>query len=113
MIEDNLWTFVCPHCGSMDRVTQQVADQEKERGNLSKDIIYGASHLTEIKVLDPKHNYKPGERGAVLICFHDFCAKCGTNYCFRITLTEVKFSMNLDNLIKVPPAIYPKWNKGN
>lgn len=106
-IEDSLWNFPCTHCGSNDRVAQQVVDADKREGKLPDRIEFGVSHVNTLKVMDVKKSYKPGDRISVLQCLHDYCARCGTNYCFRITLEDAKVSMNLDNLIKIPPIFPP------
>ena len=72
----------CPNCGSTRRVAGTIAEQEKQKGKLAKEVQACIQQLTCI-ITDPR---MIALQAPVIIAFMDICADCGTYYCIRAQL---------------------------
>lgn len=114
MIEDNVWTFLCPNCDSDKRLVQAVVDEDRAAKRLGEHIQIGATSISEMPITDQKKNPKPGDEVSVLMMFQDICQKCGTVYTFKITREIRKVSLDVSHLIQRPPSnLPPNFPGGN
>jgi uncharacterized Zn finger protein len=72
----------CPCCGSTERLAEIIANQEKEKGKISK-TAHGAVIVQKSVIADPN---RLALSAPVLVTFLDICANCGTVYCVHAEL---------------------------
>jgi len=72
----------CPNCGSTRRVAGTIAEQEREKGKISKEVQACIKQVTCI-IADPR---MVTLQAPAIIAFVDICADCGTMYCIRAQL---------------------------
>ena len=69
----------CPNCGSEERVTKVVLDNEHTKGKAMKATD---SHLIQCQSLITNPNM-PFLSAPMVVAYLDACADCGTIYCVR------------------------------
>lgn len=99
--------FKCPHCGSDERVLQNVVDKDKAEGQLGEHIITGTIRNAHTPITDPQKPPRPGQEALVMGIYYDLCAHCGQEYIFRVTHEISRFSLDVSKLIHKPPPSIP------
>jgi len=98
--------FKCPCCGSEERITRKVADEEVKKGKIRSNTKVSCFQLASaISEAQPLLNLP------VLILVHlfDVCAKCGCFYPFEIqkTMGMTKAAPpGASSPMRFPPKLY-------
>jgi hypothetical protein len=80
----------CPNCGSSEKLMESIADEQRKKGLIGKDVKYGLHELGG-PVLDGRMVGKLliGSKVPEAYCLLDCCLACGTIYATRITRGEL------------------------
>ncbi len=83
-------TFACPHCGSIETVTQIAMEPLIESGKIAKGTPVSAQKI--MVPLLPVEKIT-GLTATVLVIERDYCAECGTEYTIRVSTVEAPIQM--------------------
>lgn len=70
----------CPICGGKERVLENIANEEKAKGKLSKDILFSTTPQIALVLAGPQTVLSARS----VLRFTDNCLCCGFEYTFRI-----------------------------
>lgn len=90
LMEKGTQEYTCPMCGSSERWIVYVAEQEKNKGTMRRDVPAG-SKVEQHLVAQPDKAPVAGFSAPLILCYYDHCVKCGQEYCFRITWDVATF----------------------
>ena len=89
MAEEVIEFSKCPACGSEERYCESLANQEKARGHMRKDLRYCFEVVNKVCMDDQMVNNLPvGTEMPAYTATTDICSNCGNIYVTSIT--EVK-----------------------
>lgn len=98
----------CPNCGSKERLVGGLAEKEKKKGNMRKDLNFYAYIIPGV-VKDPQREHQlliGTSLPAYKICL-DVCLQCGTIYTAKIEIGEATKQLRQPLEPKKPPTDLP------
>ncbi len=114
--------FKCPNCKSDMPVLNIVAEEEKKRGIVDKELIIGLDRFQFIFADDKKlgSGELDGKQVRGLKIYTDICGNCGTKYINLVTINEIDVPRSEKNKAQIftpgmikfdkPPGFIPKAN---
>lgn len=88
----------CPLCGCKERVLENIANEEKAKGKLPKDMLF-SSTIPQIALVLAAPQTLLSARS--IVRYTDNCRRCGYEYTFRIEHKVMPWP---------PPNIVPPGN---
>jgi len=83
--------FNCPRCGSSKRIVESEVEEAKRSGQIRQDAIAGLR--VDVSLLcDPTTTVVLGLIPALQVV-RDVCAKCGTEYVYRVDKKRLPLQM--------------------